>query len=71
MHNGIIENSDTLRKEYQEKGYSFKSQTDTEVITIMLTDFLKQNDLINCIHKTLKKLEGSFALGIYSRTIII
>ncbi len=64
VHNGIIENSDALRKEYQEKGYSFKSQTDTEVITIMLTDFLKQNDLINCIHKTLKKLEGSFALGI-------
>ena len=64
VHNGIIENSDTLRKEYQEKGYSFKSQTDTEVITIMLTDFLKQNDLKNCIHKTLKKLEGSFALGI-------
>ena len=64
VHNGIIENSDTLRNEYKEKGYSFKSQTDTEVITIMLTDFLKQNDLINCIHKTLKKLEGSFALGI-------
>ena len=64
VHNGIIENSDTLRNEYKDKGYSFKSQTDTEVITIMLTDFLKQNDLINCIHKTLEKLEGSFALGI-------
>ena len=64
VHNGIIENSDKLRDEYSKKGYSFKSQTDTEVITIMLTDFLKSEDLINCIHKTLEKLEGSFALGI-------
>ncbi len=64
VHNGIIENSDKLRDEYSKKGYSFKSQTDTEVITIMLTDFLKSEDLINCIHKTLEKLEGSFALGV-------
>ena len=64
VHNGIIENSDKLRKEYQNKGYKFKSQTDTEVITVMLTDFLKSNDLINCIHKTLENLEGSFALGV-------
>ena len=64
VHNGIIENSDLLRKEYLNKGYKFKSQTDTEVITIMLTDFLKSNDLINCIHKTLEKLVGSFALGV-------
>jgi len=64
VHNGIIENSDKLRKEYLTKGYTFKSQTDTEVITVMLTDFLKNEDLINCIHKTLEKLEGSFALGV-------
>ena len=64
VHNGIIENSDKLRDEYSKKGYSFKSQTDTEVITIMLTDFLKSENLINCIHKTLEKLEGSFALGV-------
>ena len=64
VHNGIIENSDKLRDEYIKKGYSFKSQTDTEVITVMLTDFLKSEDLINCIHKTLEKLEGSFALGV-------
>ena len=64
VHNGIIENSDKLREEYISKGYKFKSQTDTEVITVMLTDFLKSEDLLNCIHKTLKKLEGSFALGV-------
>ena len=64
VHNGIIENSDMLREEYKNKGYSFKSQTDTEIITVMLTDFLKSEDLINCIHKTLERLEGSFALGV-------
>jgi len=64
VHNGIVENSDKLREEYTKKNYSFKSQTDTEVITVMLTDFLKSEDLINSIHKTLQKLEGSFALGV-------
>ena len=64
VHNGIIENSDKLREEYKKKGYSFKSQTDTEVITVILTDFIKSEDLINCLHKSLEKLEGSFALGV-------
>ena len=64
VHNGIIENSNKLKKEYESKGYSFKSQTDTEVITIILTDLLKSDNLIDCIHKTLEKLEGSFALGL-------
>ena len=64
VHNGIIENSDKLRDDYIKKGYSFKSQTDTEVITFLLTDFLKNFDLIDAINKTLEKLNGSFALGI-------
>ena len=67
VHNGIIENSDKLRSEYIKKGYTFKSQTDTEVITVMLTDFLKSEKLIDCIHKTLNKLIGSFALGVIFR----
>jgi len=64
VHNGIIENSNELKKDLEKKGYKFKSQTDTEVITLMLTDFLKNFDLINSINKTLAKLNGSFALGI-------
>jgi len=64
VHNGIIENSNELKKDLENKGYKFKSQTDTEVITALLTDFLKNFDLINTINKTLKKLNGSFALGI-------
>ena len=64
VHNGIIENSKELKKDLEKKGYKFKSQTDTEVITFLLTDFLKDFDLINTINKTLEKLNGSFALGI-------
>jgi len=64
VHNGIIENSNDLKKDLENKGYKFKSQTDTEVITLLFTDFLKDFDLINTINKTLKKLNGSFALGV-------
>ena len=64
VHNGIIENSAELKKDLEKKGYNFKSQTDTEVITFLLTDFLKSFDLINSINQTLSKLNGSFALGI-------
>ena len=64
VHNGIIENSSQLKTDLEKKGYKFKSQTDTEVITVLLTDFLKDFDLITSINKTLKKLNGSFALGI-------
>jgi len=67
VHNGIIENSDDLKKDLEKKGYKFKSQTDTEVITFLLTDFLKDYDLIQAINKTLKTLNGSFALGILFR----
>ena len=64
VHNGIIENSNALKNQLIKKKYVFKSQTDTEVITILLTDFLKKNNLIDAIQKTLERLEGSFALGI-------
>ena len=64
VHNGIIENSNELKIDLEKKGYKFKSQTDTEVITFLLTDFLKYFDLVDAINKTLKILNGSFALGI-------
>ena len=64
VHNGIIENSTILKKVLEKKGYQFKSQTDTEVIAHLVTDYLKKNNLKNSIIKVLKKLHGSFALGI-------
>ena len=74
VHNGIIENSDEIKKELEEKGLKFKSQTDTEVITLLITEALKKNKPLEAVFKTLKNLKGSFALGIlfknYSDIII-
>ena len=74
VHNGIIENSDELKKELESKGLIFKSQTDTEVITLLLTEALKNLKPLESVFKTLNKLRGSFALGIifkdYSDIII-
>ena len=64
VHNGIIENSTLLKKTLEKQGYKFKSQTDTEVIVHLVTEYLKENNLKDTIIKVLKKLHGSFALGI-------
>ncbi len=64
VHNGIIENSDELKKELELKGLKFKSQTDTEVITLLITESLKDQEPLESVFHTLKKLKGSFALGI-------
>ncbi len=74
VHNGIIENSDELKKKLESKGLNFKSQTDTEVITLLITEELKNNKPMESVFNTLKQLKGSFALGIifknYSNIII-
>ncbi|MDB2485706.1 glutamine--fructose-6-phosphate transaminase (isomerizing) [Pelagibacteraceae bacterium] len=64
VHNGIIENSTLLKKHLINKGHIFKSQTDTEVIVHLITEYLKELNLKDAIIKTLKQLHGSFALGI-------
>ena len=63
VHNGIIENSDEIKRELESKGLKFKSQTDTEVVTLLITEALKDNKPLESVSKTLKKLKGSFALG--------
>tara|TARA_B100000787_G_scaffold150369_1_gene122852 strand:+ start:385 stop:2205 length:1821 start_codon:yes stop_codon:yes gene_type:complete len=64
VHNGIIENSTILKKFLINKGHVFKSQTDTEVIVHLITEYLKEFNLKDSIIKVLKQLQGSFALGI-------
>ena len=64
VHNGIIENFTLLKKDLVGKGHIFKSQTDTEVIVHLITEYLKKNDLKNSILKMLKRLHGSYAIGI-------
>ena len=64
VHNGIIENSSELKKILENEGKIFKSQTDTEVITVLLTEKLRNNEPLEAVFKTLNLLKGSFALGI-------
>jgi len=64
VHNGIIENSTLLKKFLINKGHKFKSQTDTEVIVHLITEYLKSENIVDSIQKTLKTLHGSFALGV-------
>ena len=64
VHNGIIENSDEIKRELEKKGLNFKSQTDTEVITLLINEALKENNPLDAVFKTLNRLKGSFALGI-------
>ena len=65
VHNGIIENYVEIKNELINKGYTFTSDTDTEVIPALL-DYLYRTDknVLNCINKLNNILIGSYALGI-------
>ncbi|MGZ8185828.1 MAG: glutamine--fructose-6-phosphate transaminase (isomerizing) [Methylobacter sp.] len=67
VHNGIIENHEQLRGVQLRNGYEFTSQTDTEVIVHEIFEAMGSTDgLLNAVKKTIKKLEGAYALGIIS-----
>ena len=72
VHNGIIENYNDLRKFLTDKGYTFYSQTDTEVIPNLIHYYYsndKQNDnlkVLRAIQSTCKNLKGSYAIQILS-----
>jgi glucosamine--fructose-6-phosphate aminotransferase (isomerizing) len=65
VHNGIIENFEPLKRELQQQGYVFTSETDTEVVAHLLDRELKQGlTLVDGLRQTLSYLEGAFALGV-------
>lgn len=65
VHNGIVENYQELRKKLESKGHKFASQTDTEVIAHLIEENLKTaKNKKSAVMKTLRELEGSYALGI-------
>ncbi|MEG0546161.1 MAG: class II glutamine amidotransferase, partial [Oscillospiraceae bacterium] len=65
VHNGIIENYSSLRADLMAKGYRFLSETDTEVVSVLLEDNDNGN-ILETIKKTVDMLSGSYALGIIS-----
>ncbi len=67
VHNGIIENHESLRQTQKEQGYTFTSETDTEVIAHQVYHELEQCDnLLQAVKNTIKHLEGAYALGVVS-----
>ena len=65
VHNGIIENFRALRKELEAKGHRFDTDTDTEAVVHLLTEYLKGGATpAEATARTLERLEGAFALGI-------
>jgi glucosamine--fructose-6-phosphate aminotransferase (isomerizing) len=69
VHNGIIENHETLRAELTALGYQFDTETDTEVIAHRIHHYLKtENDLMAAVRATVADLEGAYALVVLSKS---
>ena len=66
VHNGIIENYESLREELRASGYTFESQTDTEVIAHLI-DHLYQGDLFEAVQAAVRELEGAYAIAVFCR----
>jgi glutamine---fructose-6-phosphate transaminase (isomerizing) len=67
VHNGIIENHEPLRRELQDQGYQFESETDTEVIAHRIRSYLNGKvDLLESVKRTVAELEGAYALAVMS-----
>lgn len=61
VHNGIIENYAQLKKELQQEGYLFSSETDTEVIAHLINKYRKNASFEKAVLEAVKKLKGSYA----------
>jgi glucosamine--fructose-6-phosphate aminotransferase (isomerizing) len=69
IHNGIIENYDTLRKELMNHGYTFKSETDTEVLVHLIDDIQKneQVSIAEAVRLALQQVVGAYAIVVLSK----
>ncbi|MCG1034967.1 glutamine--fructose-6-phosphate transaminase (isomerizing) [Polaribacter sargassicola] len=70
VHNGIIENYDTLRKELVSRGYTFKSDTDTEVLVNLIEEVKKERNckLGKAVQLALNYVIGAYAIAVFDKT---
>ena len=70
IHNGIIENYSVLRQGLQQHGYTFKSQTDTEVL-VQLIEYTKRTDNVDlktAVQLALNQVVGAYAIAVLDRS---
>ncbi len=68
VHNGIIENFEELKEQQIKQGFSFTSETDTEVIAHQIVHYLDQElTLYQAVSNTIKDLKGAYALGVIDK----
>jgi glutamine---fructose-6-phosphate transaminase (isomerizing) len=65
IHNGIIENSASIRKALEQRGHTFKSDTDTEVLAHLVGEFY-QGNLEDAVASALRDVEGAYGLAFIS-----
>ncbi|PCI37780.1 MAG: glutamine--fructose-6-phosphate transaminase (isomerizing), partial [Thiotrichales bacterium] len=68
VHNGIIDNFDTLRQDLIKKGVKFQSDTDSEIIVHLVHRYLENHNMMQALRYLKKKLTGSYALLILDKS---
>ncbi|TEU07336.1 glutamine--fructose-6-phosphate transaminase (isomerizing) [Candidatus Bathyarchaeota archaeon] len=67
IHNGIIENFSTLKKELEEHGHTFRSKTDTEIISHLIEEKLNEGlTFVEAVRSAVERLDGSYAIAAVS-----
>jgi len=69
VHNGIIENYATLKERLQQDGYSFRSQTDTEVLVHLIDSIRKSTGLglVDAVRQALTQVTGTYGIAVVSK----
>ncbi len=67
IHNGIIENFLTIKQRLQADGWSFRSDTDTEVIANLVSSYLHEGDLLAAVRRAVAELEGMYAFAVVAK----
>ncbi|MBU2494870.1 MAG: glutamine--fructose-6-phosphate transaminase (isomerizing) [Bacteroidetes bacterium] len=68
IHNGIIENYQVLKTKLKKQGYNFASETDTEVLVLLIDSFMKKNlSLFDSVRYALNEVEGAYGIAVISK----